>query len=54
MGIHPALVVSTGERTCPKVSTHRVRTITLQADGVMGYRVPGAVRVLSPVLAPVN
>jgi diacylglycerol kinase (ATP) len=52
----------------PKVSTHRVRTITLQADGVTGYAdgeplgalpltaqcVPGAVRVLSPVLAPVN
>ncbi|WP_406403730.1 hypothetical protein OH805_30480 [Streptomyces sp. NBC_00879] len=40
-------------RAVPEVSTHRVRTITLQADGVM-YRVPGAVRVLWPVLAPVN
>lgn len=52
MGIHPALLHGRG--TYPRVSTHRVRTITLQADGVMGCCVPGAVRVLSPVLAPVN
>lgn len=51
----------------PKVTTHRVRTITLQADEVTGYAdgepmgglpltaqcVPGAVRVLAPEVAPV-
>lgn len=51
----------------PKVTTHRVRTITLQADEVTGYAdgepmgglpltaqcVPGAVRVLAPEMAPV-
>jgi diacylglycerol kinase (ATP) len=50
----------------PKVTTHRVRTITLQAEGVTGYAdgepmgalpltaqcVPGAVRVLAPARAP--
>ncbi|MET7621081.1 diacylglycerol kinase [Streptomyces sp. NPDC005408] len=50
----------------PKVSTYRVRTITLQADGVTGYAdgeplgalpltaecVPGAVRVLAPIDSP--
>jgi diacylglycerol kinase (ATP) len=50
----------------PKVTTHRVRTITLQAEGVTGYAdgepmgalpltaecVPGAVRVLAPVCSP--
>lgn len=51
----------------PKVTTHRVRTITLQADEVTGYAdgepmgalpltaqcIPGAVRVLAPEVAPV-
>ncbi|MFF4232116.1 diacylglycerol kinase [Streptomyces sp. NPDC001820] len=50
----------------PKVTTHRVRAISLQAEGVTGYAdgeplgalpltaecVPGAVRVLAPVPAP--
>ncbi|MFI2349976.1 diacylglycerol kinase [Streptomyces sp. NPDC019443] len=50
----------------PKVTTHRVRTITLQAEGVTGYAdgepmgalpltaecVSGAVRVLAPARAP--
>lgn len=51
----------------PKVTTYRVRTITLQADEVTGYAdgepmgalpltaqcIPGAVRVLAPEVAPV-